>query len=114
MGGMVGKPRRGGAGIAQRGRVSPFEARAARIPVGPCDLLGRNQHRFRRSADGNAVRREYLVLGEFWKEADGDLLLIKPDGAPTPIYYYSHGSDKMKKLCGDTGDLMEKKFSYYL
>jgi hypothetical protein len=59
--------------------------------------------------------KEYLVLGEFWKEADGDLLLIKPGEtlAPGPIYYYSHGINKVKKLCGGIGDLMEKKFSYF-
>jgi len=59
--------------------------------------------------------KEYLVLGEYWKEADGDLLLInlnKPQ-LPTPIYYYAHGLNKVKKLCGSIDDLMEKKFSWY-
>jgi hypothetical protein len=59
--------------------------------------------------------KEYVCLGEFWRLADGDLLLIKPDGTelPTKIYYYSHGENKVTKLCNSIGDLMEKKFSYY-
>jgi hypothetical protein len=58
---------------------------------------------------------EYLVLGEFWKDADGDLLLIKQCEAalPTAIYYYFHSANKVKKLCASIDDLMEKKFSWY-
>jgi len=58
---------------------------------------------------------EYLVLGEFWKEADGDLLLIKPDetATPTPIHYYFHEMNTVKKLCNSIDDLMEKQFSRY-
>jgi hypothetical protein len=73
------------------------------------------------SIDFSAIREEtlrgkaYLVLGEFWKEADGDLLLIRPGETimPTPIYYYCHEIDKVKKLCASIDDLMEKKFSYH-
>jgi hypothetical protein len=59
--------------------------------------------------------KEYVRIGEFWRQADGDLLLIKPGGAepPTKIYYYSHGENKVTKLCDSIGDLMEKKFSWY-
>jgi hypothetical protein len=59
--------------------------------------------------------KEYIVLGEFWKDADGDLLLIKmgETASPTPIYYYCHEIDKVKKLCSSIGDLMEKKFRSY-
>lgn len=36
----------------------------------------------------------YCVLGEFWKEADGDQLLLCP-GEET-IWYYAHEQDKVK------------------
>ncbi len=36
----------------------------------------------------------YCVLGEFWKEADGDQLLLRP-GEDT-IWYYAHEQDKVK------------------
>ena len=39
----------------------------------------------------------YCVLGEFWKEADGDQLLLRP-GEET-IWYYAHEQDKVKRLC---------------
>ena len=38
----------------------------------------------------------YCVLGEFWKEADGDQLLLRP-GEET-IWYYAHEQDKVKRL----------------
>ena len=41
----------------------------------------------------------YCVLGEFWKEADGDQLLLCP-GEET-IWYYAHEQDKVKRLCND-------------
>jgi len=73
------------------------------------------------SIDFSALRMEtlcgkdYLVLGEFWKEADGDLLLITPHEtiSPTPIYYYAHEINKVKKLCSSVDDLMEKKLSHF-
>lgn len=35
----------------------------------------------------------------FWKEADGDLLLIKPEPAEVcTIYYYAHGSNTVKNF----------------
>ena len=37
------------------------------------------------------------MLGEFWKEADGDQLLLRP-GEET-IWYYAHEQDKVKRLC---------------
>lgn len=63
----------------------------------------------------NLNGKDYLVLGEFWKEADGDLLLINLQETvnPTKIYYYSHSINKVKLLCNNIGDLMEKKFAYY-
>ena len=63
----------------------------------------------------NLCGKEYLVLGEYWKEADGDLLLINlnKSQSATPIYYYAHGLNKVKKLCASVGDLLEKKFSWY-
>lgn len=59
-------------------------------------------------------KKNYIVLGEFWKEADGDLLLIKPETAEADvIYYYAHGYDKVKKLCSGIQALMENKFAHY-
>ena len=49
----------------------------------------------------------YCVLGEFWKEADGDQLLLRP-GEDT-IWYYAHEQDKVKRLCNDMTELLEKK-----
>ncbi|MDN4077041.1 hypothetical protein QYF52_03775 [Paenibacillus polymyxa] len=58
--------------------------------------------------------KPYIVLGEFWKEADGDLLLLKPEPAEiSTIYYYAHGSNTIKKLCSGMKSLIENKFSYY-
>ncbi len=58
--------------------------------------------------------KPYIVLGEFWKEADVDLLLIKPEPAEIcKIYYYAHKSNTVKKLCSGMKSLIENKFSYY-
>lgn len=54
----------------------------------------------------------YCVLGEFWKEADGDQLLLYP-GEET-IWYYAHEQDKVKRLCDDMTELLEKKLARYL
>ena len=54
----------------------------------------------------------YCVLGEFWKEADGDQLLLRP-GVET-IWYYAHEQDKVKRLCNDMTELLEKKLARYL
>ena len=55
---------------------------------------------------------KYCVLGEFWKEADGDQLLLRP-GEET-IWYYAHEQDKVKRLCNDMTELLEKKLARYL
>ena len=54
----------------------------------------------------------YCVLGEFWKEADSDQLLLCP-GEET-IWYYAHEQDKVKRLCNDMAELLEKKLARYL
>ena len=54
----------------------------------------------------------YCVLGEFWKEADGDQLLLRP-GEET-IWYYAHEQDKVKRFCNDMTELLEKKLARYL
>ena len=54
----------------------------------------------------------YCVLGEFWKEADGDQLLLR-HGEDT-IWYYAHEQDKVKRLCNDMTELLEKKLARYL
>lgn len=54
----------------------------------------------------------YCVLGEFWKEADGDQPLLRP-GEET-IWYYAHEQDKVKRLCNDMTELLEKKLARYL
>ncbi|OWA37642.1 hypothetical protein B9G55_06215 [Saccharibacillus sp. O16] len=59
-------------------------------------------------------RKTYIVLGEFWKEADGDLLLIKPEhNEMADIYYYAHTRDHVRKLCSGMTALLENKFSSY-
>ena len=55
---------------------------------------------------------QYCVLGEFWKEADGDQLLLRP--GEENIWYYAHEQDKVKRLCGDMTELLEKKLARYL
>ena len=52
---------------------------------------------------------KYCVLGEFWKEADGDQLLLRT-GEET-IWYYAHEQDKVKRLCNDLIELLEKKLA---
>ncbi|NGZ77160.1 SMI1/KNR4 family protein [Saccharibacillus alkalitolerans] len=65
-----------------------------------------------RDLDINGKR--YLCLGEFWKEADGDLLLLKPEAADIcAVYYYAHERNKVSKLCSGMKALMENKFAYY-
>ena len=54
----------------------------------------------------------YCVLGEFWKEADGDQLLLR-HGEET-IWYYAHEQDKVKRFCNDMTELLEKKLARYL
>ena len=54
----------------------------------------------------------YCVLGEFWKEADGDQLLLRP--REETIWYYAHEQDKVKRLCSDMAELLEKKLARYL
>ena len=54
----------------------------------------------------------YCVLGEFWKEADGDQLLLRP--GEDIIWYYAHEQDKVKRLCNDMTELLEKKLTRYL
>ena len=54
----------------------------------------------------------YCVLGEFWKEADGDQFLLHP-GEET-IWYYAHEQDKVKRFCNDMTELLEKKLARYL
>lgn len=53
----------------------------------------------------------YCVLGEFWKEADGDQLLLRL-GEDT-IWYYAHEQDKIKYLCDNISELFEKKLVSY-
>ena len=55
---------------------------------------------------------KYCVLGEFWKEADGDQLLLRT-GEET-VWYYAHEQDKVKRLCNDLIELLEKKLANYL
>lgn len=55
---------------------------------------------------------QYCVLGEFWKEGDGDQLLLR-HGEET-IWYYAHEQDKVKPLCNDMTELLEKKLARYL
>ena len=54
----------------------------------------------------------YCVLGEFWKEADGDQLLLR-SGEDT-IWHYAHEQNKVKRLCNDMTELLEKKLTRYL
>ena len=54
----------------------------------------------------------YCVLGEFWKESDGDQLLLHPDDET--IWYYAHEQDKVKRFCSDMTELLEKKLARYL
>ena len=54
----------------------------------------------------------YCVLGEFWKEADGDLLLLRP-GEET-VWYYAHEQDKVKFLRNTMYELLEKELVNYL
>ena len=69
-----------------------------------------NPEMFRRYPKFHGER--YCVLGEFWKEADGDQLLLRP-GEET-IWYYAHEQDKVKRLCNDMTELLEKKLARYL
>lgn len=56
--------------------------------------------------------KQYCVLGEFWKEADGDQLLLSQN--VETIWYYAHEQNKVKMLCKDMEELVEKKLARYL
>ena len=60
--------------------------------------------------------KSYCVLGEFWKEADGDLLLldISKNDESTAIYYYAHEENRVKLLRNSIVELMEKEFVKYI
>ncbi|MCP3773302.1 SMI1/KNR4 family protein [Paenibacillus sp. MZ04-78.2] len=60
--------------------------------------------------------KRYGVLGEFWKEADGDLILFDGSGSntATTFYYYAHEENKVKPLAKSPEELMEKVFARYL
>lgn len=60
-------------------------------------------------------KKSWWVLGEYWKDGDGDLLLFQPDisSESTPIYYYEHERDTVKKLCSGMMDLLEKKLAWF-
>ena len=53
-----------------------------------------------------------MLLGEFWKEVDGDQILLRP--GEESIWYYAHEQDKVKRLCDDMTELLEKKLARYL
>ena len=55
---------------------------------------------------------QYCVLGEFWKEADGDQILLR-HGEDT-IWYYAHEQDKVKRFSEGMTELLEKKLARYL
>lgn len=59
--------------------------------------------------------KKYYVLGEFWKEADGDLVLwdTSESNDLTKIYYYAHEQKKIKLLTKSFEDLIEKEFAYH-
>lgn len=59
--------------------------------------------------------KTYCVLGEFWKEADGDLLLFDPrdTSVPTRIYYYAHERNTVKLLKKGMAEVVEKTFVHY-
>ena len=46
------------------------------------------------------------------KEADGDQLLLRPERKPSGTY--AHEQDKVKRLCDDMTELLEKKLARYL
>lgn len=56
--------------------------------------------------------KQYCVLGEFWKEADGDQLLLCQN--EETIWYYAHEQNKVKKFCKDMKELVERKLARYL
>jgi hypothetical protein len=60
-------------------------------------------------------QEEYLILGDYWKEADGDKLLLKLPVSEenNKIFYYSHEENKVRFLCKSINELMEKEFARY-
>ncbi len=60
-------------------------------------------------------KNSWWVLGEFWKDADGDLLLFQSNGTEetSTIYYYAHEENKVKKLTNGMYDLLEKEMAWF-
>lgn len=61
------------------------------------------------------LQEEYLILGDYWKEADGDKLLLKlpVSEEDNKIFYYSHEENKVRFLCKSINELIEKEFARY-
>ena len=93
-------------GFALPSQVREFFLLTAGINVSAGVIIGLSGL-FELTIHGN----RYCVLGEFWKEADGDQLLLCP-GEET-IWYYAHEQDKVKRLCNDMTELLEKNLARY-
>ncbi len=57
-------------------------------------------------------KKEYLILGEFWKYGDGDKLLYNIENHS--IYVYAHGENKVYKQSNNMKDFIENKVTYHL
>lgn len=62
------------------------------------------------------LNKKYCRLGEFWAQADGDLLLFDPDEDNDTLhaYYYAHEDDRIDLLTESLFDLLEDEFASYL
>ena len=68
-----------------------------------------------RQAGAALAINQQIVPREQWAQhivQDGDQLLLRP-GEET-IWYYAHEQDKVKRLCNDMTELLEKKLARYL
>ncbi len=55
-----------------------------------------------------------VIIAEFWKDADGDQLVLALPGKPcaeAPVYYYAHAWPKLVKFAPSFTHLLEKKLS---
>lgn len=57
-------------------------------------------------------KKEYLILGEFWKYGDGDKLLYNIEN--NSIYVYAHNENKVYKQSNNMKEFIENKITYHL
>lgn len=60
------------------------------------------------------IDEECIILGTFFKEADGDLLILKDNIKDEKIYYYSHYKNELRELASNITELFNIELLSYI